>query len=140
MRKKTDYIVVHCSATTPDMDIGVEEIDQWHKDRGWSGVGYHDVIRRNGVPEEGRHVNAVGAHVKGYNSISVGVCLVGGIDDNGRPQDNFTPEQYKTLTRLLRFYRALFPEAAIVGHNQLNPHKACPSFNVTSFVANSGLY
>lgn len=140
MRRKTDYIIIHCSATPPDMDIGVKEIDKWHKDRGWSGVGYHDIIRRNGVPEQGRDENATGAHAKGYNSISVGICLVGGINENGSPENNFTDEQFKTLIRLLRFYRALFPKAAIIGHNNVNPHKACPSFDVGKWLKETGLF
>ncbi len=122
------------------MDIGVDEIDRWHKDKGWNGVGYHDVIRRNGIVEQGRQENDVGAHVKGYNSISVGICLVGGINEDGSPENNFTDNQMKSLIRLLRFYRVLFPSAAIVGHNQLNPHKACPSFNVGDWVKELGIF
>jgi len=112
------------------MDIGVEEIRKWHKARGWRDVGYHDVIRRDGVIEEGRQVNEIGAHVKGYNKQSVGVCLVGGVDDDNSPERNFTEKQYKSLKRILRFYMALFPDAIIVGHNDLDKHKACPSFKV----------
>jgi N-acetylmuramoyl-L-alanine amidase len=130
LRSETKYIVIHCSATPPDMDIGVEEIRKWHKARGWRDVGYHDVIRRDGVIEEGRQVNEIGAHVKGYNKQSVGVCLVGGVDDDNSPERNFTEKQYKSLKRILRFYMALFPDAIIVGHNDLDKHKACPSFKV----------
>lgn len=139
MRQKTEFIIIHCAATPPNMDIGVAEINQWHKERGWSGVGYHDVIRRNGVPEQGRDENATGAHAKGYNAISVGICLVGGINEDGSPENNFTPEQFKTLVRLLRFYRVLFPEAAIIGHHQVNSHKACPSFDVGDWLKTTGL-
>jgi len=140
VRKKTEFIVIHCAATPPNMDIGVEEIDQWHKARGWKGCGYHDVIRRDGVPEQGREENDVGAHVKGYNSISVGICLVGGINEDGSPENNFTPAQIKTLIRLLRFYRVLFPEAIIVGHHDLDPYKACPSFDVGRWLKTTGLF
>ena len=137
MRSETKYIVIHCSATPPNMDIGAEEIDRWHKDRGWSGIGYHDVIRRNGALELGRDENAVGAHVKGHNKHSVGICLVGGVDDNKKPEDNFTQEQYNTLRRCLRYYKALFPGAMILGHNELDSGKACPSFAVQTWKSNN---
>jgi N-acetylmuramoyl-L-alanine amidase len=90
IRKKTDLLVVHCAATKASMDIGAKEIRRWHKDRGWDDIGYHYVIRRNGDVEIGRPENAVGAHVAGKNSTSVGICLVGGIDDAGKPKANFT--------------------------------------------------
>lgn len=133
-RKKTDYIVIHCSATRPEMNIGVNEIDQWHKDRGFSMIGYADVIRRNGTIEQGRDINAVGAHVKGYNDISVGICLVGGVDKKNRAENNFTSEQFKALKSLLRFYKVKFPKAMIIGHNELDRNKDCPSFNVQEWL------
>ena len=85
-RKRTDFIAVHCSATRPSMDVGVKEIDQWHRARGFSGgVGYHYVIRRDGTLEHGRAEAAVGAHVEGYNHNSVGVCLGGGVIETAEP-------------------------------------------------------
>lgn len=147
MRKNTDFIVVHCSATPPYADIGATEIRRWHmEERGWSDIGYAEVIRRNGTYEEGRNLdddtpaaNEIGAHAYGYNHRSVSVCLVGGIDSKGNPENNFTPEQFETLRRSLRFYKVLFPEAKIVGHNELNPKKDCPCFDVQQFVAENGL-
>lgn len=133
-RTQTNLIVVHCSATPPSMDIGVKEIDQWHKDRGWAGVGYHDVIRLDGTVEFGRQVNEIGAHVKNHNHESVGVCLVGGVDVDHKPANTFTPAQFASLMRMLRFYKALFPEAKIVGHRDLDSGKACPSFDVTEWL------
>ena len=133
-RLKTDYIVVHCSATPPNMDVGVKEIDEWHKTRGFTKVGYHDIIRRSGELEFGRDVNEVGAHVAGYNENSVGICLVGGVDKHQNPENNFTPAQFKTLRRSLQFYKALFPAAEILGHTDLFSGKACPSFNVKEWL------
>ncbi|MGL5965359.1 MAG: N-acetylmuramoyl-L-alanine amidase, partial [Fusobacteriaceae bacterium] len=80
-RGSTDHIVIHCSATKPTMDIGVRDIRMWHKQQGWLDVGYHFIIKRDGTIEEGRPVDVVGSHVKNHNSNSVGVCLVGGVDD-----------------------------------------------------------
>lgn len=135
VRPATDYIVVHCAATKPTMDIGVREIRQWHvQERGWLDVGYHFVIRRNGTVEDGRPHNVIGAHVEGYNSRALGICLVGGIDSKGAPEDNFTPEQMNSLSLLLRAQKRTYPAAQIVGHRDLNAGKACPSFDVAPWV------
>ena len=133
-RLKTDYIVVHCADTKAGMDIGRDEIDQWHKARGWNGIGYHDVIRRNGSVEFGRGIDDVGAHVEGHNHHSVGICMVGGKGSDGGPENNFTPKQMKSLKRVVNFYKALYPHAEVVGHTDLNPHKACPCFDVKKWV------
>jgi len=121
MRRKTDYIVVHCSATPSTSDIGVDEIDDWHKQRGWSGIGYHAVIRRDGEIEFGRHFDEVGAHVKGQNYRSVGVCMVGGVDTQGDAEDNFTEEQYESLVAILVTLERAYPFAEILGHRDLSP-------------------
>jgi len=122
--------VVHCSATPPDMEIGVKEIDRWHKARGWFGCGYHFVINRAGELEHGRSVETYGAHVRGYNHESIGICLVGGFDLNNDPEENYNEGQMLQLEALLNDLHDQFPNAEIVGHNELDPHKACPSFDV----------
>src|SRR5688572_4775960 len=121
-RIKTDLIVVHCSATDDSQDIGVKEIREWHtqpypKGRGWSDVGYHRVIRRDGTVEEGRPIQSVGAHVQGHNHRSVGICLVGGIeaDDKNRARDNFTAAQKEALRGLLIKLLLIYPGAKILG-------------------------
>ena len=134
MRKSTNFIVVHCAATSPSMDIGAKEIDRWHRQRGWLGIGYHFVIRRNGTVEEGRHIDKAGAHAVNYNNKSVGVCLVGGVkEDKKTPEANFTNEQYKALVALLKRLKEKYPSAKIIGHNEIAA-KACPSFNVQSWL------
>lgn len=140
-RDKTDLIVIHCSATDDSMDIGRKEIDEWHKAKGWEMIGYHFVIRRSGRIEDGRLQEQTGAHVEGYNSRSVGVCMVGGVeaDDKNKARSNFTPAQWATLEALVRRLRADYSTAKIVGHRELNPHKACPSFNVQEWLFKIGL-
>lgn len=128
-RSRTDAIFVHCSATKPDMDIGVDTIRMWHKQQGWLDVGYHFVIKRNGFVEEGRPVDVVGSHVKDWNSRSVGVCLVGGIDANGKFEANFTPAQMQALRELLKVLKSHYPNADIKAHHDVAP-KACPSFDL----------
>ncbi len=132
-RKETNAIFVHCSATKPSMDIGVREIRQWHKEKGWLDIGYHFVVRRDGAVEEGRAIEAVGSHVQGYNSDSVGVCLVGGIDAKGNFEANFTPEQMNALRSLLVTLQVLYPKAVIRAHHDVAP-KACPSFNLSHWL------
>ena len=135
-RKTTDFIVIHCSATPPSMDIGVREIDRWHRAKGWLRVGYHYVIRRNGKVEFGRAPSACGAHVKGYNDVSVGVCMIGGVSAGRlkRAEKNFTPEQWVALEKLVDLLVGFFPDAKVVGHTDLDPKKKCPSFNVKEWL------
>ena len=146
-RETTDLIVVHCSATGPAADIGVAQITQWHKQRGFDTVGYHYVIRRNGTVETGRRESEIGAHVRGHNANSIGVCLAGGVDAKGKPENNFTPAQFSALENLLRELESRYPHARILGHRDLSPDKngdgritpdefikACPSFDVAQWV------
>lgn len=141
-RARTDLIVVHCSATPPDMDIGADTIDRWHKARGWSSIGYHYVVRRNGVADVGRPHDETGAHCKGHNHNSVAVCWVGGVDNAGNPQDNRTIKQKYGLLGIIAMLRELYPQAVVVGHRNLSKDvdgdgvveewewvKACPSFD-----------
>lgn len=138
-RPATTLLVVHCAATKATMDIGVREIRQWHVQQGWLDVGYHFVIRRNGTVEDGRPHDVIGSHAKGYNSTALGICLVGGIDAKGQPQDNFTPEQMNSLKLLLLAQKRAYPTAKIVGHRDLDSGKACPSFDVAAWLKTTGI-
>jgi N-acetylmuramoyl-L-alanine amidase len=134
-RKSTQFIVLHCSATRPIQDIGVKEIRAWHRSKGWTDIGYHFVIRRGGNIERGRPVEEIGAHVQGYNSVSVGVCLVGGIDEfKWNPEDNFTKAQWASLKALVTTLREKYPKAKIVGHRDFpGVAKACPCFEAKAW-------
>jgi N-acetylmuramoyl-L-alanine amidase len=146
MMKKVDEIVIHCSATPPSSDIGASEIDEMHKARGWRGIGYHKVIRRDGTIENGRVLDddefisdiEVGAHSRGHNGHSVGICLVGGIrvkDGIASPEFNYTRRQMHALYGLLFEMIAQFPGATILGHRDLpGVTKACPCFNVREWM------
>jgi N-acetyl-anhydromuramyl-L-alanine amidase AmpD len=128
------YLVVHCADTPPDMDIGAKEIDRWHRKRGFNGIGYHYVIRRDGTLESGRPLNIPGAHAKPHNRWSIGICLVGGRASEGtEPENNFTDKQRLTLSVLLEEFVRDHPKLEVVGHRDLNPRKACPSFDVKSW-------
>lgn len=140
------YLVVHTSATPASADIGAKEIDRWHRAKGWLGIGYHFVIRRDGTVETGRPVDRVGAHVQGYNKNSIGICMVGGVDENGHDMGNYTPEQFVALFDLLTKLKADYPTADIRGHRDFSPDlngdgkitsnewiKLCPCFDVRSW-------
>lgn len=137
MKREINRIVVHCAATPPSMDIGVEEIRKWHvKGNGWADIGYHYVIRRNGLVEVGRKNEVQGAHAKGYNVDSLGVCLVGGIDEFDKPEANFTFAQYLSLVELLEELQDKYGhDIDIRGHKDLpGVTKSCPCFDVRSLM------
>ena len=123
-------IIIHCSATKPSQDIGADEIKKWHVEgNGWKDIGYHFVIRRDGTLEEGRPLKKMGAHCKGHNRRSIGICLVGGIDDDGAAELNFTLEQFSTLTTLIIKLKSEYEIQELSGHNEYSS-KACPCFDV----------
>lgn len=131
-RKTTELIIIHCSATKPDMDIGADWIRAEHKKQGWSDIGYHTVIRRNGKVEGGRTLNEIGAHAKGHNSKSVGICMVGGIDAKGKPDCNFTEAQWDSLASEVSDMLDIFPNAKVIGHRDVSD-KACPCFDAAAW-------
>ncbi|MDO4181558.1 MAG: N-acetylmuramoyl-L-alanine amidase [Bacteroidales bacterium] len=128
------FIVIHCSATRSDRDYTVEQLLRDHKARGFRTVGYHFYIRKSGVITQHRRLLEVGAHVRGYNRCSIGVCYEGGLDVDGKPADTRTPEQKAQLIGLLLKLRRLFPAALIVGHRDLpGVKKACPCFSCEEY-------
>jgi len=122
------------------MNIGVDEIDKWHRNRGWFRIGYHIIIRREpgelgGLIEYGsRSLLEAGAHIKNYNYKSIGICMVGGIDIFNNPENNFTQDQFKALAKTITFLHGVFPNARILGHRDFpGVTKACPVFDVEAF-------
>lgn len=138
-RYKTDLIIIHCADTKPKMDIGAKEINIWHKARGWRGIGYHLVIRRNGAVEAGRAMGIMGSHAKGYNRRSIGVCLVGGQSDTGKAENNFTLSQQAVLRELLLGLKKDYPKAKIIGHRDVEKGKLCPCFDVAKWCNDCGI-
>lgn len=129
-----DSVVVHCLATKPSMDVGVEEVRDWHvNERGWDDVGYHYIIRRDGTLESGRQLEVGGAHARGYNSRSIGVAYAGGLSEDGEPENNITENQIVTLSSLLELFVAsgLTSWDRIYDHSELDPNKPhCPGLAV----------
>jgi N-acetylmuramoyl-L-alanine amidase len=129
VNRKITEIIIHCTATKEGTPYTVEMIRRQHQAQGWSDIGYHYVIYADGSLHAGRPLNTIGAHCKGHNSNSIGICYVGGCDKDMKPKDTRTDAQKETLLRLIRSIKALHPTCTIHGHNEFAA-KACPSFNV----------
>lgn len=128
--REIDSIILHCSATPEGKDFTVEDIDRWHRQRGFAKIGYHYIIYRDGTVKTGRLVNEAGAHCVGHNLHSIGVCYIGGCTADGmKSKDTRTPEQQASLQKLLRQLHQEYPDARLYGHNHF-AKKACPSFVV----------
>lgn len=127
--RKINKIIVHCSATPEGRHTTVEEIDAWHKQRGFNSIGYHYVIYLDGSIHKGRDENEIGAHCAGLNSNSIGVCYIGGVAKDGKtPKDTRTDAQKQSLIKLLKELKGKYPNATIHGHREFAA-KACPSFD-----------
>ena len=150
--RRIDYIAVHCSATRPSQNLGVSWLRRLHVEQNrWSDVGYHYVITRDGKIQTGRPEERMGAHVKGFNAHSIGICLIGGLDDAGDISEGFdatfTMEQERALRRLWRLLTSKYPDAEWKGHRDFSPDvnhdgeitpnewlKNCPCFNVSDLL------
>lgn len=128
MRKITE-IIVHCSATKEGRNFSASDIDRWHREKGWNGIGYHYVVCLDGQVQEGRPLEIAGAHCVGHNSNSIGICYIGGIGDDLQPKDTRTMEQKIALHSLISRLHRQFPGATIHGHCEF-AKKACPCFDV----------
>lgn len=130
MRKITE-IIVHCAATPEGKNFTVAQIRDWHVNgNGWIDIGYHFVIYLDGSVHKGRPIEEVGAHCRGHNANSIGICYIGGCTADGKhPKDTRTPEQKAALVRLVTELRSRFPNASVHGHSEF-ANKACPAFNV----------
>lgn len=144
--RQINLIVIHCSDTEAGKEYSVEDITLWHKQRGFRTIGYHFLIHLDGeidgAKQGCRSIPEIGAHAKGYNRRSVGVCYIGGLL-YGESADTRTPAQINALRCLIKSLESIYPEAEIVGHRDLSVDlngdgviqkqewmKACPSFNV----------
>lgn len=130
-RRYINEIIVHCTATPEGRECTVSEIRQWHRQRGFSDIGYHYVVHLNGKIDDGRDVDISGAHCSGHNAHSIGVVYVGGCGKDGKtPKDTRTEDQKASLAALLMDLKKIYPLAKIHGHRDF-ANKACPSFDAT---------
>ncbi len=129
MRKLTE-IIIHCSATKEGIPYTVKDIRHWHTSQGYKDIGYHYVIHLDGSVHEGRPLDQVGAHCFGHNTSSVGICYVGGLDENRYPKNTMTPAQEESLIQLIKSLKDQYPTIIqLHGHNEY-ANKACPCFDV----------
>lgn len=130
-KRSIKELIVHCSATPEGKDYSIDTIRQWHLQRGFSDIGYHYVIYRDGSIHIGRDESIIGAHCTGHNTNSIGVCYIGGCASNGKtPKDTRTTEQKQSLVKLLKELKTKYPQASIHSHKDFS-NKACPSFDAT---------
>lgn len=130
-KRSIKELIVHCSATPEGKDYSVDTIRQWHLQRGFSDIGYHYVVYRDGSIHIGRDESIIGAHCTGHNTNSIGVCYIGGCASDGKaPKDTRTTEQKQSLVKLLKELKTKYPQASIHGHRDF-ANKACPSFDAT---------
>ena len=150
--KTIDSIVIHCSATRAGQDVRAADIDKWHKERGFAMIGYNYVVDLDGTVETGRplsmdgaHCNTAGLSGQSYNKHSIGICYVGGLDENGNPADTRTPEQKLSMANLVNKLCDEYPIVEVIGHRDASPDangdgiishsewvKQCPCFDVKS--------
>lgn len=129
-------IIVHCSATPEGEDFTVEQIKKMHLARGFSDIGYHYVIYRDGSIHKGRNETKSGAHCTGHNTISIGVCYIGGCPTRStsnwmnKGKDTRTEAQKTALLKILKELKVKYPKATIHSHRDF-ANKACPSFDAT---------
>ncbi len=162
-----DHLVVHCTATPPQLEADAAWVDRLHRTRGWRMCGYHAVITRDGQWQDAdggfptRPIGDVGAHVgscgTGWNKRSFGVALVGGVEQrtfseqnrtwSAPAQNNFTLHQGATLVLGIHRFLELHPQwedVTVLGHRDLiamtgAPPKDCPSFDVGGFMDAVGM-
>lgn len=142
---KPTYIIIHCSATREDKDFTEYDLDVCHRRRGFNGAGYHFYIRKNGDIKSTRPIEKIGAHAKGFNRESIGICYEGGLDKNGKAKDTRTDAQKKAMRELVQDICHRHDIIDILGHRDTSPDKngngivekcewmkECPCFDVKS--------
>lgn len=140
-RPSTEFIVVHCSATQNKESYDWKTIDKMHRQKNWIMIGYHFVIKTDGTIQKGRDLETIGAHVEGYNDKSIGICLIGGIDNKGKSVNNFTKVQMKSLKLLIDYLLSIYPKADVRGHRDFpGVAKDCPCFDVKSWYGKGAKY
>ena len=135
---------IQSSATREDLGFTEYDLDTCHRRRGFNGPGYHFYIRKDGRIVSTRPIERVGAHARGFNARSIGICYEGGLDREGHPKDTRTPEQKHSMRVLVRTLLTDYPGCEVCGHRDLSTDlngngeiepeewiKACPCFEVS---------
>ena len=141
--RQINRIVIHCSATKSTQTFTAEQVKQSHLQRGFKTWGYHFYIRTSGTVNEMRPLSELGAHAKGFNANSIGICYEGGLDPSGKAVDTRTDVQKSSMHKLVKDLVSRFAIKNIDGHRDLSPDlngngiiepnewiKMCPCFDV----------
>lgn len=129
--RKIDEIIVHCSATRVGQRCTLQDIDSWHRQRGFNCIGYHYLIYEDGTVVKGRPEEIIGAHAKGHNAHSIGVCYIGGLNSEGVPTDTRSQAQRRSLRNLIADLKCRYPIAVVHSHRDFAV-KECPCFDATN--------
>jgi len=128
--RRINEIIIHCSATRENYLFKAADIDKWHKQRGFDGIGYHFVIDLDGTVEAGRPIERAGAHCQGHNANSIGICYIGGLASDGKTaKDTRTEPQRIALRALVTTLKQVYNITKVTGHNAYAA-KSCPCFRV----------
>lgn len=130
MSRAINQIIIHCTATKSGSGITAKDIDRWHREKGWDGIGYHFVIEDGGAIKPGRPIERVGAHARGFNRNSIGVCYTGGLAPSGNDLAGPNVEQRRSLKQLCETLLHIYPDAELLGHRDTGANKDCPCFDV----------
>ena len=144
--KKLEKLIIHCTATPPEREVTKKDIENWHmspkpRGRGWSRMGYSDLINLKGElisitdwnQDEFVQNHEMTWGARGINAISRHVVYAGGVDKSNKPEDTRNSFQLYTLEQYVRFMLLRFPWITIHGHNEF-ANKACPSFDVQEWL------
>ena len=143
--RQINLLIIHCSATKENQSFTLQALEALHRKRGFNGIDYHYYIRQSGEVINTRPLSRIGAHAKGYNRNSIGICYEGGLDKDGKLKDTRTPEQRVALRLLVNELLARFSDCKVCGHHDLSPDlnhngkieshewtKQCPCFDVAT--------
>ena len=138
--RKIERIFIHCTAGSQKQTIN--DLLAEFKAKKWRNPGYHYVVQSDGTVTQLLGEQFVSNGVQGYNSTSINVAYIGGIDANGKAVDNRTDAQKASLVKLLKELRGRYPKARIMGHRDISPDtnkngivdpgeriKECPCFD-----------
>jgi N-acetylmuramoyl-L-alanine amidase len=126
--RKIDFICVHCSATPQTTTIASIQ-NYWRNNLQWRSMGYHVCIEANGKINRLAPDEAICNGVAGFNSVSLHVSYIGGVDAKGKAIDNRTPQQKAALLQVIIEWKRLYPNAIIQGHRDFGAKKSCPCFD-----------
>lgn len=139
VRRPIEWLIVHCASTKRSMNISKSDVERWHLSRGWNGIGYNFFVKFDGTIERGRNLHNYGAHTVGRsaNKKSIGICIEGGMSEDGKPEDTLTPDQWRAIIEIFCSAKKHYPQIKLAAHNQFDK-KPCPCFDIREYADKHG--